>query len=305
MTDLTLRLSRYEVAAQNLHDHLEGKLEPQKGYPDSPSWGYAFTALLSVAINHGHVSNLAQRALSMLRSQDQVHYDFPWEFVVYAIQQTKRLLPPDKVLPFDEHRSKGTRIFNWFLLRQVNRGWFNCNPQWTLLKLRIGKWLYTTDEGMILDEFCTRSLSYHAFCLFLLCELAEQHPNVHFLNDWLCSGVRFSVANILGDGTALWIGRGQEQIFGYGALIYALEYVHRRISALDDPGVLDRLQVRLLSFQRSDGSFPLVLRRREPESPDVCFHNSSPGWYGYNTLYDYQPFLAYLLWRTSQLEERS
>ena len=303
MSDAPHRLEQYRDAARRLHDHLEGRLEPRQGYPDSPSWGYAFSALLSSAIHPGRITDFTRRALALLERQE-TDRDFPWEFVVYAVQQTKRLLPTDTALPWDLRRSKGTRMFNWFLLRQLNRGWFGCHPLWTRTKLQIAKSLYTTDEGMILDEFRTRSLQYHAFSLFLLCELAEQHPDAGFLRDWLEAGARFSSRHILADGSALWIGRGQEQIFGYGALIYALGYVHNRISPLGEPKVLERLQARLLPFQRSDGSFPLVLRRREPEPPDTCCSDNPPGWYGYNCLYDYQPFLGYLLWRTWQLGER-
>jgi hypothetical protein len=130
--------------------------------------------------------------------------------------------------------------------------------------------------------------------------LAEQHQNANFLREWLSRGALFSIQQMLMDGSMLWLGRGQEQIFGYGALIYALEYVNRKIQPLPEKN-LQQLQEHVLSFQRPDGSFPLVLRRREPEMAKSNFTLHPPGWYGYNTIYDYQPFLAYTLWRTAQL----
>jgi hypothetical protein len=298
-----IRCSEYKEAAQRLHDHLEIQLDPNKGYPDLPSWGYAFSLLLSANIGHGKLTKLGVHALSSLSHQNHADPNYSWEFVIYAIQQAKRLLPTDVKLPCDIHRSKGTRMFNWFLLRQVNRGWFASNHQWTCLKLRVAKFLYTTREGFILDEFQTRSLQYHAFNLFLICELIEQHPNVEFLKEWLYRGVQFSLNHLLADGTALWLGRGQEQIFGYGSLIYACEYVHAHLTPLPIE-TLDLLQKRLLSFQREDGSFPLVLRKREPEPKQTSYHANVPGWYGYNTLYDYLPFLGYAMWRTGQMREK-
>lgn len=305
MRELERRQERYFAAASRLHDHLHRELDAQRGYPDSPSWGYAFSVLLSAAVGEGELTPLGVTAVKHLERQDLSDPNFPWEFVVYAIQQSKRLLAPNVQLPCDVRRAKGTRMLNWFLLRQVNAAGSERSAPSTLLKLRVARRVCTTQEGLILDELRTRSLQYHAFCLFLLCELLDRYPTADFLRQWLCKGARFSASRILADGTALWIGRGQEQIFGYGALIYALEYAHGRFGVLDEPSVLDRVAERLLFFQRADGSFPLVLRGREPEAPDATFEQRPPGWYGYNTRYDYQPFLAYALWRASRLEARS
>lgn len=300
MNDSATRFDRYAESAKAAHDHLASKINNPHGYPDVPSWGYAFSVLLSAAHGNGELTQLGRNALHQLKKQAYENPNYSWEFVVYAIQQTKRLLKDDIDLPCDYHRSKGTRMLNWFLLRQLNRGWFNKRPEWTLLKLRLARHLYTDANGLVLDEIRTRSLQYHAFCLFVICELIEQHPDADFLRDWLQRGATFAMKQMLADGTSLWLGRGQEQIFGYGALIYALEYVNRHIHTLP-PESLQRLQMHVLSFQRADGSFPLILRRREAEAPETTFQAHPSGWYGYNTLYDYQPFLAYTLWRTAQL----
>lgn len=302
MNESFTRLARYEAMALRLSDHLEQKLDIE-GYPDQPSWGYAFTALLAFSISRGQPSEFGQRALRCLADQDSTHPNFSWEFVVYAVQKTKQLLPPNSTLPCDVNRSKGTRMLNWFFLRQVNRGWFKGNKWGSLLKLRLAKHIYTDQSGLIMDELATRSLQYHAFCLYLLCDLVDRYPEIAFLKQWLIEGAEYSAENILPDGTALWIGRGQEQIFGYGSLVYALEYVHHCLKPLKNPAVLDQLQKKLISFQNQNGSFPLVLCRREPEPPEVTFANAPPGWYGYNTLYDYQPFLGYTLLRVSRLRE--
>ncbi len=294
------RLSDYAACALRLHDHLDGKLDPISGFPDTPSWGYAFSLLLSAAVGRGSLTPLGEKSLHHLAAQDHANPNYSWEFVVYGVQQAKRLIQHDIGLPCDVHRAKGTRMFNWFLLRQLNCSWFKPSAPGVLMKLRLAKSLYTDRRGLILDEFKTRSLQYHAFCLFVICELVEQHRNVRFLREWLWRGAQFAVDQMLHDGTALWLGRGQEQIFGYGALIYALEYVNRNVGSLPDDK-LRKLQAHVLSFQRPDGSFPLVLRRREPEVAGAILQSRPAGWYGYNTLYDYQPFLAYTLWRAANL----
>lgn len=294
------RVWRYRHAAQRLHDHLESKLDAVHGYPAQVTWGYAMSALLSIQVGQGRLTMLGQAALRQLAKQDCGDPNFSWEFVVMAIQKAKRRSEDAGLCwPCDAHRAKGTRMFNWFLLRQVNRFWFGCSPGWTLTKLAVGRRLYTQDDGFILDEFKTRSLQYHAFCLYLICDLVEQHPDTVFLKDWLVQGVRFSLSKLLDDGSAMWIGRGQEQVFGYAALIRATEFVHHRIERLPVE-LLDRLQQRVLSFQRDDGSFPLVLRRREPEAPWPEQAPAVPGWYGYNTLADYLPFLGHAMWTASE-----
>ena len=294
------RAWRYRQAAQRLHDHLESKLDVIQGYPAQVTWGYAMSALLSIQVGKGRLTKLGQAALSQLANQDAGDPNFSWEFVVMAIQKAKRRSEDASISwPCDEHRAKGTRMFNWFLLRQVNRFWFGCSPTWTRAKLAVAHRLYTRQDGLILDEFKTRSLQYHAFCLYLICDLVQQHPNADFLQDWLRRGVQISLAHVLDDGSAMWIGRGQEQVFGYAALIRATEFVHRCIEPLPVE-LLNRLQQRVLSFQRDDGSFPLVLRRREPEPPWPEQAPAVPGWYGYNTLADYLPFLGHAMWTASE-----
>lgn len=300
---MSSRSFRYLQAATRLHDHLDARLDAAKGYPDQPTWGYAFSVLVSVALGQGKLTALGVKALPHLSAQEKEASNYSWEFVVYAMALAHRASDPPSSLPKPPHRAKGTRMFNWFLLRQVNRGWYDLSTHWTLLKLRLARRLYTTRTGLIVDEFRTRSLQYHAFCLYLLCDLIDQHPRARFLTDWLDRGCDFAIRQILSDGTALWIGRGQEQIFGYGALVYALEFVHHRIRPLPD-ATLNLVQAKLLANQRADGSFPLVLRGREPEPADASYAGRPSGWYGYNTLYDYQPFLAYALWRASNVTGR-
>lgn len=296
VTDLSdsARRARYRQAAARLHAFLDGQLDATHGYPDEVTWGYAMTVLFAVQMAPLSLSPLAAKACTHLGRQDVAAPDYSWEFVVHAMQNAKRVAPPGVSLPLLAHRAKGTRMFNWFLLRQANRGWFPTWRGWTLLKLRIARAVYTAPDGFIQDELRTRSLQYHAFCLYVLCELVQQHPNAQFLKVWLADGVRFSVRHILPDGSALWLGRGQEQIFGYAALIRAMEFVHANVEQVPAPA-LNLVQQRLLAFQRPDGSFPLVLRRRQPEPEKARNADALPGWYGYNTLYDYLPFLGHAL----------
>jgi hypothetical protein len=277
------------------------ELCPERGFPDQPSWGYAFTYLAALQNAHGAQTQLSRKALSRLVGQDTTSPDYPWEFVVYALQKSLRLDVSARSLGLAQYREKGTRMFNWFLLRKLNKQLYNIYTPYDDIKLRIGLGLFQARSGYIHDELMTRSLQYHAFCLFLLAELLSERPDDRFLKSRFISGVLYSLRSTLPDGTALYIGRGQEQIFGYGALIYALEYFNSHVEVLPTD-IVENIAKHVLMFQRKDGSFPLVLRSRFPEPPNVSFSRNTPyGWYGYNTLYDYQPFLAYCLLRASNL----
>ena len=297
------RIESYTESGKKLLVHLDAQLNAESGFPDEPSWGYAFTMLAALQYNSDYLENkLAQRAARFLSNQNSSTVNFPWEFIVYAVQNSRSLVNNTKVdLPFNKYNKKGTRMLNWYLLRQLNKSYFRQLNVAEIFLLRMAKIFYTTKEGFVLDEQRTRSLQYHAFCLFILAELMDRYPEHEFIQKWFCNGIKYSLSTILDDGTALYIGRGQEQIFGYGALIYSLEKYNKNYQAINS-SILDALQKRVLGFQRDDGSFPLVLRKRQPEQAEVSFKKDKPpGWYGYNTLYDYQPFLAYCLLKTGRL----
>lgn len=296
------RKSKYQESAKQLVNHLNTKLDKKNGYPDPPSWGYAFSYLLGKQSDQFSFIELAEKAFFHLEKQDKKHPNYSWEFVVFAIQKLKSQYQLSENNSLEQYHEKGTRMFNWFLLRNMNK--IFCD-KFTLIdkyKLQVGLHLFQNKEGLILDEFKTRSLQYHAFCLFILANIIEQQPTNETLKKQFLAGVRCAINYILDDGTSIYIGRGQEQIFGYGSLIYALEFCNSFVEPLEDT-ILNKLADKVLSFQRENGSYPLVLRARESERENVNFRADSPdGWYGYNTLYDYQPFLGYCLYMSGQMK---
>ncbi|MEZ8382414.1 hypothetical protein AB6C98_01640 [Vibrio splendidus] len=289
------RKSKLSRSAKQLVHYLNVKLNEEAGYPDQPSWGYAISYLLAKQSDSSEFNELAEKSARHLKRQDSSHPNYSWEFVVFALQKLKKQQRLDKAGTLDGYHEKGTRMFNWFLLRNINKALCDKFSYLDKCKLHIGLFLFQNKDGLILDEFKTRSLQYHAFCLFILAHMIEQQPEDKILKKRFLKGVKCATNYILEDGTAIYIGRGQEQIFGYGSLIYALEYCNSYVEELDN-SILNKLASKVISLQREDGSYPLVLRSRQPERRGVCFKSDCPdGWYGYNTLYDYQPFLGYCL----------
>ncbi len=146
------------------------------------------------------------------------------------------------------------------------------------------------------------SLQYHCFSLVLLWDIL-QITGWGFVKTAVQRGHQAIGRFILANGDTLYIGRGQQQIFGYGALIYflaALAATGRQAAA----GQLEQVWAFVQAFQREDGRFPLVLRPGESGYPKIV-DTSDPcwlGWYGYNNLFDYLPFLGVMLARAAQLQ---
>lgn len=291
-------------AGLKLLQHLDQVMDEKNGYPEEPTWGYAFSLLAALESEiYGNCDLFKEKSLSFYLSQSKLKKSYSWEFTVYAMQRAVRIYKINKDdFQLDKYQEKGTRMVNWTLLRQLNRMNAGQPKLKSMLIISLIKKLFTTDEGQILDERKTRSYQYHCFCLFVIAEIYEQYPS-DSLKNWFINGCDFINRQALDSGVALYIGRGQEQIFGYGALLYTLTYAQEKFGF--NANALPKIWSHVKGFQRQDGSIPLVLNKCQPEEPLVMFKVNKPnGWYGYNTLYDYQPFLAYCLLRASKLEPK-
>jgi hypothetical protein len=292
----------FKEVSTNLFLHLNNKLNIEGGYPDEPTWGYAFSYLLAHEMGLGSVSTeMASKALSFYLAQKKPKNSYSWEFTVYAMQRVVRLHGTEVTFKgLDNYDEKGTRMVNWTLLRQLNRMNAGFSQSRASAILYVIRKVFTTSQGQILDELKTRSYQYHCFCLFILAEIYDQYPSEP-LKDWFLKGCSFIEAQAFNSGVALYVGRGQEQIFGYAAVIFALSFAQERLG-YKSSGSFQKIWEYVKGFQRPDGSFPLVLRLSQPENPNVGYDtHHPPGWYSYNTLYDYQPFLAYCLIRASKV----
>jgi hypothetical protein len=145
-------------------------------------------------------------------------------------------------------------------------------------------------RGLIADRPGVRSFAYHAFCGALLVDL-WRNLGAPWAGRAAVEAARFLAPFVLSNGDTLYVGRGQEQIFGYGALLYLFEAAQDMTGEGEFGELAGRVFARVMRFQRRDGSFPLVLR--EGEEPDPWVPDATrPGWYGYNRYADYLPFLG-------------
>ena len=145
------------------------------------------------------------------------------------------------------------------------------------------------------------SLQYHCFSLLLLWEI-WQLAGWSFVKKAVQRGHQAIGQFILQNGDSLYIGRGQQQIFGYGSLLFFLaSQVHAGDQAAAEQ--INRVWSFVQQFQQPDGRFPLVLRLGEVGYPKIVDTHDPRwlGWYGYNNLFDYLPFFGVQLMRATQL----
>jgi hypothetical protein len=143
------------------------------------------------------------------------------------------------------------------------------------------------------------SLQYHCFSLALLIDIyaVAGWPEVGRAIE---RGVAAICRFVLDNGDTLYLGRGQQQIFGYGALLYALAAASRCVRVQGLAKTWHDVWRFVASHQRDDGSFPLVLRSGEQGYPQKVDTSDLRwlGWYSYNNYFDYLPLLGVYLART-------
>lgn len=143
-----------------------------------------------------------------------------------------------------------------------------------------------TKEGFFPDTEESYSFQYHAYVLALLYQYYRYTKDESVRKSFL-RGVDFIIDFIDPVGDFNYHGRGQEQIFGYGSLIFCLEGAAKITRNGRYKGAAEKVLSYLKGFENAEGVFPLVLNEHQAQKA---------GWYRYNNLGDYLSFLGvYLL----------
>ena len=226
--------------------------------------------------------------------------NFHWEFNNYAlldyVSSKKNRID---ILNFPL-RFKNTKCTNWTLLRcntklEINN---DMKEEIRLAKKKIIK--RQLSSGLIIDDPKVNSFQYHCFSLAMIYEIYEKTDDIFFLDSFI-KGSRFIQKFILNNGETLYVGRGQNQSFGYGVLIYVLFISYMLTNDVETLKNIEKVLKFLKAYQRIDGSFPLVLNGIEKIIPDNVDMKDEQflGWYPYNNYFDYLPFLGFFLNKAS------
>lgn len=282
-------------------DYLATYLLKHKGFVLRSFYGESFSLNLLARANK-LTPELTHILLSEYERKDKKDPEFHFEFNNYAFldyglkfndEKMKALISP---LVF-----KGTSCTNWTLLRANVRLMLNSSDSIALTEWN-EKLSMQEESGLILDDPGVKSFQYHCFSAAMLGEIYLKNPNEKLRSSFI-KAVSFIRHFILEDGSALYIGRGQQQSFGLGVLVYllALAYkINQEASLLSEINVVLNY---LEKFKRQDGSFPLVFNGNEPRNPQNVKMDREEfcGWYPYNNYFDYLPFFAYFLSKAAEL----
>jgi hypothetical protein len=293
-----LRRERYRAAARAIARYLAERQRQDGGFPGPDGYGIACSLWLWSYFGVEFARQL-DRAWQRLKADPPESHG---EFNVYALLHCRERLGARPVDALLRRLRFGRRhSANWMLLRSVCRarqGPFLA-PGRSRAEARAVLLRYAR-RGLIHDRPNVRSFAYHAFCGALLADLWRE-CRAPWTGKAAVQAARFVAPFVLPNGDALYVGRGQEQIFGYGALLYLLEAGAQLTGERSFEELAERVSRRVLRFQRRDGSLPLVLREgeeAEPWLPDA----SRPGWYSYNRYADYLPFLGCMLLKAAEAE---
>lgn len=238
-----------------------------------------------------------EKLLIRYERMDKTDPEFHWEFNNYAllcyVRTTNDLSVGKYLTPL---HFKNTPCTNWTLLRSNARLLAGAETDRAIKEAKRKIRGYQLRSGLILDDPGVRSFQYHCFSLAMIAEIYGETGDTYFLDSFV-RGLNFIRQFVLSNGDTLYVGRGQEQSFGYAALIYALSL---GMKYLEDKSINADLRVVsefVLSFQRKDGSFPLVMNDAAPKTvhEEISRNRNLPGWYPYNNYYDYLAFMGYFL----------
>lgn len=233
---------------------------------------------------------------------DKSSKEFHWEFNRYALHEYQEATGDSTFSKFvKKGKFRDIGVTNWVLLRsdvllKMNRK----NPTALIEAKKIISKMQCRN-GLIKDEKHTTSFQYHCFSLAMLAELWDLTSDPFFKKAFM-KGIDFIRTFILSNGDTLYVGRGQQQLFGYASLLYALS---KALAITNDTSLwndINKVFGFILKKQRPDGSFPLVLRTGESKIPDVVnlYDESCLGWYSYNNYFDYLAFAGFFFYKTCE-----
>ncbi|UFS62406.1 hypothetical protein LOH54_12255 [Sulfurimonas sp. HSL-3221] len=271
-------------------------LREREGFECRSFYGEAFAlALLQRTSVLDEVTE--KKLVSAYEKLDKTDPEFHWEFNDYALLDFWKQSESAEIGSLLEPlRFKNTPCTNWTLLRSNTRLVAGIDSATALKEATEKIEAYQLPSGLILDDPGVKSFQYHCFSMAMIGEISRETGERLFLDSFQ-KGVAFIRHFILHSGETLYIGRGQNQSFGYGALIYILALAYSFTGDDTLLGDMERVLGYLEQYQRPDGSFPLVLNGQETSIPVVVdMHDPAfSGWYPYNNYFDYLPFLGFFL----------
>ena len=287
--------------ADGIADFIHHNLLQHGRLPARSFYGESFSALL-FGYSDGQYASSQDLLYDLYKKKDKDASNFHWEFNKYAWNSLYLMNDDAEAKKFAlPLHFRNTPVTNWALLRSCTRYLAQTEVYVAYREALETLRHFQTKSGLICDEKNVRSFQYHCFSAVLVAEIYESSGESFFL-DRFRHAANFIEQFVLRSGDTLYIGRGQEQSFGYGALLYLLATAFRHFKEPRYLVALKQSLVFLTGHRRNDGSFPLVMNDIEDGYPlsSSASNPYFPGWYAYNNYFDYLPFLGVFLRKTAE-----
>ncbi len=288
------------VDAGGIYDPIDGRVQ---GEHYSTSHFALLSAILYNETKDDHYLDQAKQAVDFhLRTSPNEYapisnWMYHWDFQNYAFVLTYGLL--NDVLSTEDRKrwqnglktwktNYKNKLTNWAAMRawaflersRLFDGKLDVlKANWNLRIVHKAR----SSDGCFDDNLnLSRPIQYHIFTVAVLHRVYLLNRSEK-LKERFIKGVRYFLPFVDPDGDFNYVGRGHEQIFGYGAAIYALEAAFKETGEDVFLTTADRLFDYLLKFRKGN-YFPLVLNDRPDEERS--------GWYDYHHLTVYNAFLG-------------
>lgn len=280
-----------------ISDYLSKWLKEKKSFNTRSFYGETFTLLM---LNHACKLDieLKEILLGEYDQKDKNSESFHFEFNNYAFANLLKLKEDQeyfsRLYPL---KFKYTSCTNWTLLRANTCISLNHEKDKAIEEAKNKVDNFQLKSGLILDDIDVKSFQYHCFSTAMLGEIYLNTQDDFFFKAFI-RGVQFIKKFILPNGCSLYVGRGQEQSFGYGALIYILSLYFKFTGCQKTYAEISTIVDYVDSYQNESGNIPLVLNQLNLSKPlmEVDLKNEEySGWYMYNNHFDYLPFLGVFL----------
>ncbi|MFW5879730.1 MAG: hypothetical protein ACOCUV_02790, partial [bacterium] len=279
------------------HEFKNSRLSERSFYGES----FAL-AFLNIFKENTNLHSRLKKSFSFIDPNDP---SFHAEFNVYALLQIAEKGRADVFSNFISDTKLGNNnCTNWYLLRAYINLKREPGNQAKILDALL-KFLTKRVEpsGFIRDDSNVHSFQYHCFSCAICHEIFSLTQNQSILQIFL-RGVDFIKNFILPDGDTLYIGRGQQQLFGYASLSYILAAAYTETNNPQYLFFLNKVIAFIKQYQLKNGCIPLVLNDLHTsgtwEKADITKERYA-GWYAYNNFFDYFCFSAFFLARSLQL----
>lgn len=290
-----------ERVVKGIAEYMAKKQQRGGSFPTRDFYGLVHA--LSVWSHFKGYDRNVELAINRLKKAEKGK-NFHWEFNNHALLNYYDRTRDDRVEPMLKRlKFRGTKVTNWTMLRAVCRLLKGGRRNKVRAVGEINGCLKRQKHGLFSDDGGVRSFQYHCFSTALIGEAYRMTSDERYVESFL-KGVDFISNFILRNGDTLYIGRGQEQIFGYGCLIYILGLAN---ALTGNSWYYEKSKLVLdyvVKFMRKDGSLPLVLRKGETRYPKTVssMDRKFLGWYAYNNYFDYLAFFAYWLLEYTKID---